>query len=560
MEHTVFNEISLIIVLATVIALLMRLLKQPSIIGHIITGILVGPFVFDLTHSEDTINLFANIGIVLLLFIVGLGLNPNVIKEVGKVALITGLGQVLFTSAIGYLIVIGLGFSAMSALFMSIALAFSSTIIILKLLSDKHEQNRLYGKIAIGFLLVQDIIAALALLIVSVSGNNFSSVEMYQLVINGIWISALMALISMKILPKLSNFVSASQELLFLFAISWGLGFAALFSAIGFSMEVGALFAGVALASLPYAQEVSARLRPLRDFFIVLFFIALGAQLQFDGFAEIIPEALILSLFVLIGNPLIVLIIMGIMGYTKKTSFKAGLVVAQIREFSIVSVLRGYRSDMIPRDVVSIVTLVAIITIALSTYMIIYADKLYGLLEKNLRLFERKKAKYEQKESGAYTAVLFGFKKGGREYIKEFQKMNKKFVVIDYDPEVIDQLDQLKVHYIYGDVNDVELLGEIDLEKTQLVVSIITNMEINKLLISQVKAKNEKAVIICHCDTASEAQELYEQGATYVVVTHAIGSERITSFIRRNGLKKTAFDKHREKHISQLESQVTEEV
>ncbi|HEX9679421.1 MAG TPA: cation:proton antiporter [Candidatus Saccharimonadales bacterium] len=555
MEISLFSEISLIIAIGTFIGLVMHLLRQPLIMGHIITGVLVGPSVFNLVRGEDTVNIFAQFGVALLLFIIGLGLNPRVIKEVGKVSAYTGIGQVLFTSLIGFGIVKALGYSNIESLYIAVALSFSSTIIILKLLSDRKEQNRLYGKISIGFLLVQDIIATFALLFAASFGAGADSdLGLIDLLMRGVFLGSFFYLLGAYLLPRAHQVIASSQEFLFLFSIGWGLGIASLTAELGFSLEVGALFAGVTLASMPYAQEIGTRLRPLRDFFIVLFFISLGSELGLSNILGNLPHALLLALFVLVGNPLIVIMIMGVLGYTKKTSFKAGLAVAQISEFSLVLILLGRDLGNISEDIVSLITLVALITIAASTYMILYSDELYKLTEKYLKLFERRKVRYDQESAAQYSIVLFGYKKGGAEFIRTFKQMNKPFVVIDYDPEVIDHLDHRGMNYIYGDALDLELLEEAGVNHAKLVVSTITDHNTNKILLEQVVKLNKRAVLICQSDTPKDAAELYQLGATYVMMPHYIGSEQIGNFIKKKGLSKVEFNKFRQKHIADLES------
>lgn len=553
MEHSLFTEISLVIAIAAFVGLAMKLLRQPMVIGYILTGIIVGPAVLDIVHSESTFEVFATIGIALLLFIIGLGLNPKVVKEVGRAAVLTGVGQIIFTTVFGYGLVTLLGYSSLEALFIAVALTFSSTIIVLKLLSDKKEQGRLYGKIAVGFLLVQDVVATMALVIASTNSEGGSGLsDIFVLLLKGGLIGAGLFLASTFVLPKLSKLIAESTEFLFLFSIGWGFGVATLFAQAGFSIEVGALFAGVSLAPMVYAQEVGSRLRPLRDFFIVLFFVALGANLNLESVAGVLPEAILLSAFVLIGNPFIVISIMGLLGYTKKTSFKAGLTVAQISEFSLIFILLGNAQGNVSDETVSLVTMVALITIAFSTYMIIYADTLYNYLERYLALFERRKTKSEKRTTDRHDAILFGYKKGGSEFIKVFKRMKARFMVIDYDPEVIDHLEHSRIPYIYGDAMDAELLDEANIYKAKLIVSTINDHPANLFLISQLKKENPSAVVILHSDNPKEAKELYALGATYVMIPHYIGSEQIGSFIMKNGFKKSEFKKYREKHLEYI--------
>lgn len=555
MDHTLFTELSLIIAIAAFVGMTMKFLKQPLIIGYILTGILVGPAVLNLVHSEDAFATFSTIGIALLLFIIGLGLNPRVVREVGKAALFTGIGQIIFTTILGYGIITLLGFSSVEALFIAIALTFSSTIIVLKLISDKKEQGRLYGKIAVGFLLVQDIVATMALVIVSANSEGSASTgEVLSLLIKGSLIGAGLFVMSAYVLPRLNKFMAESTEFLFLFSIGWGFGVATLFAEAGFSIEVGALFAGVSLAPMVYAQEVGSRLRPLRDFFIVLFFVVLGASLSLDSIIDVLPSALLLSAFVLIGNPFIVIVIMGLLGYTKKTSFKAGLTVAQISEFSLIFILLGNAQGKVTDATVSMVTVIALITIAVSTYMIIYADQLYSYLEKYLKLFEKRKVNSERRMAQKHDVILFGFKRGGSEFIKVFKSMKAKFLVIDYDPEVIDHMDHSNIPYIYGDAMDVELLEEANIEKAKLIISTVNDHITNTFLVTQVSKMNPSAVLICHSDSPRDAKELYSLGATYVMIPHYIGSEKVSSFIKKNGFKKSEFNKFREKHLSYIEN------
>jgi Kef-type K+ transport system membrane component KefB len=552
--HNVFNELSLIIAIGVAVSLFMRIIGQPLTIAYILTGVLVGPAAFGLISSKDTLEVFSNFGIALLLLIVGLGLNPKVIKEVGRVAAFIALAKVLLVTSVGFGLSTVLGFGQTESIYIGLALSFSSTIIILKLLTDKREQTRLYGKVAIGFLLIEDIIATLVLVAVSTSGQGEVSVRVYaELLGKSMLLLSGMLAIRMYILPLLNTIISKSQEFLFLFAIGWGLGVAAVFSKIGFSLEIGALVAGVMLASLPYATEIASRLKPLRDFFIVLFFVQLGSHLELSQIREVLPHAAILSVLVLILNPLIVMSVMGLMGYTKKTSFKAGLTGAQISEFSLVMLLLAVDVGQIDQQITNMITVVAFITIAASTYTVTYADQLYNLFEKYIRLFERKKTSEEQEPHHHYELVLLGYQKGGHEFIRVFQQLKKKYVVVDYDPSAIDILESKQINFIYGDVTDLELLEELNLRHSRLIISTITDYPTNAFLAKWLEKENPHGVFICTADHLEEAGELYEMGSAYVMLPHYIGSEKIGAFIKKSHLKKTEFKKYREKHLAYLQ-------
>ena len=550
----VFLEISLILGVATLVAAIMQLLKQPLIIGHIISGLLVGPAVLDLVKSVETVELFSHMGIALLLFIIGLGLNPRVIREVGKIAVMTGVGQIIFTVSIGFLVAQALGFGMMASVYIALGLAFSSTIIILKLLSDRKDTHRLYGKIATGFLLVQDIVAVLALVAITAIGQDQSPVEILTTtMVRGALFIGAVAIVSVYVLPRLQNFLSKSQEFLFLFAIGWGFGVAAIAYAVGFSIEIGALAAGVALAGSPYAFEVGSKMRPLRDFFIVLFFIILGAELNLAAIGANLIPAIAFAILILIGNPIIVMTIMGLLGFKRKTGFKAGLTVAQISEFSLILLLLGREVGHIDDQIVAMMTLVAMVTIAVSTYLILYSDKVYEWLSPYLRIFERKNSRGDEETSEEYDVVMFGFKAGSRSLIDSFKALDKKCLIVDYDPEVVDMLEKEGLPVLYGDGNDAELLSDLPFETTQLVIIAATEYETNALVAGHVLQRNPKVVVIAKAEEPHEAQDLYDIGVSYVMMPHFLGSIEIGRRLRKHGINSHAhFKKARNEHLAYL--------
>jgi len=554
----VFTGLSLILVLATGISLIMRAVGQPLIIGHIITGILVGPAAFNLITSPETFQSFSEIGVALLLFIIGLGLNPRVIKEVGKVVGIAGLSTIISTAAIGWAGGQLMGLTSSEALILGVALSFSSTIVVLKLLSDKRETQRLYGKIAIGMTLVEDIAAAVVilLLIARDESSGFAAGALLFLALKGLVTGLVIYQVSQRVLnlPSLQKIISGSQEFLFLSAISWGFGIAVLFEQIGFSQEVGALFAGICLASLPYAQEVSSRLRPLRDFFIVLFFITLGSQLHLGAIGEMLPIIIMGLAVVVILKPLVALIIVSLAGYTKQTSFKASAMLGQAGEFSIIFIALAVSRDLVSDSLLTAVTVIALVSIATSTYVITYLDKIYKKLESYLQFFERDKARPDADNRKRHDLVLFGYQKGGHEFLRAFQQLKRPYVVVDYDPEMIEAMEHKKIHCIYGDAADPELLEEIGLEGAKLIVSMISDRPTTEFLLDWTNKHNNDAAFICMAENPRQAEDLYGKGASYVMLPHFIGSEKVSSFVRRSKLSKGEFDKYREKHLEHLKS------
>lgn len=558
----VFIEVGLILAIATGVSFIMRFLKQPLVVGYILSGILIGPYFLDILKSPDHIELFSKLGIAMLLFIVGLSLKPDVIREVGKVSLVTGLGQIIVTSAVGFGIMQLLGFGITASLYGAIALTFSSTIIILKLLSDKGDLNKLYGKISVGFLLVQDIVATIILLLVSVWGLSSSSGEstwgfILFLLIKGIGAFFILYILSKYVLPKLSTFLAGSQESLFLFSVTWGLGMATIFYIAGFSLEIGALAAGIALSVSPFSQEIGSRMKPLRDFFILLFFVMLGSQMILSDLGTIIIPAIILSAFVLVGNPIIVVSLMNFLGYKSRTGFLAGLTVAQISEFSLILITLGFSFGHIDSQLVSLITLVGIITIAGSTYLILYADKIYPKVSHLLHFIEFYKQKNKTFEgedtTDTHDMIIFGYDRVGYDFVNLAQKINKNYLVIDFNPSSVKKMTELSIPHRFGDADDVNFLDEIGFEKAKAVISTIPDFKTNLNLVSYYRTHNPAGTIIVISHEIKHTQELYAQGASFVIMPHYLGASYASKMIESYGLESDAFEKEKQQHLEYLE-------
>ena len=554
-----FVELSLLLILVTLVSVVMRLLRQPLILGYIISGLIIGtalPLLSNnvLSLDPDGFDIFSSLGIVLLLFIIGLELRVSVLKRLGPVVFAIAAAILLVLGSLGQLAAQLLGFTFTEGIIIGLALFFSSTIVIVKMLSDRKEHTRLHGQIAIGVIILDDIVATLALLFVAAgqSGGLHAS-EIGILFVKGILLTGALSLAALKLLPKLSHQFAKSQELLFLFAISWGLGIAALFQWAGFSIEVGALFAGVSLASLPYTKQMESRLKPLRDFFIVIFFVTLGAELHLDNIIAGLIPALILSTLVIFLKPIVVMLVMRLFHYTKRTSFKVGINLSQISEFSIILAVVATGASMISEQITAIITVVALITITVSTYLMQYDNDLFAWLERRLPWLREPEDRREKNIHDTYELILFGYRRGGHEFVKTFRKMDKKFTVIDYDPAMIETLERLDVPYMYGDATDTEFLHDIGLKHAKLIVSTITHISTNEELVQYAHRVNPSAVIVCYADDSNDAEKLYKMGVSYVMLPHYIGSERINHFIRRNGTSKKAFEEFRQHHLTGLQ-------
>ena len=483
---SVFYEISALLVLAAAVGLVGVLLRQPLIVGFIVVGILAGPSVLGLAQSEDHINLLAELGIAVLLFLVGLKLDIKLVRTLGPIALLTGLGQVVFTSVFGFGIGLALGFGTVTSIYVAVALTFSSTIIIVKLLSDKREIDSLHGRIALGFLIVQDLVVVLAMIALSAIGVGAESDAALSEVALIFGYGALM-LIAVGFFIRyaaepLVERLARSPELLVCFAIGWAALFAALGEFLGFSMELGGLLSGVSLASTRLREAMAARLAPLRDFLLLFFFIELGTHLDLSLVGEQVLSATILSLFVLIGNPLIVLIIMGAMGYRKRTGFLAGLTVAQISEFSLIFMAMGVSLGHVGPNSLGLVTLVGLITISMSTYMITYSHRLYAWLEPLLAPFERvgtprEAAKREMLTNAGYDVLLFGLGRFGGAITQRLRARGLRVLGIDFNPVAVQRWRMEGFEALYGDAADPEFVATLPFAGVSWAVSAVPEHE-----------------------------------------------------------------------------------
>ncbi|MGQ3054916.1 MAG: cation:proton antiporter [Roseateles sp.] len=493
--HSPFVEFALLLLLCALVGAVFVRLRQPVLVAYIVVGIAVGPAVFGLVSAHDQIDLLAQVGVAVLLFAVGLKLDLHHIRHIGAVALATGLGQLAFTIVIGFALVLALGKGVMEALYVAVALTFSSTIIIVKLLSDKRELDSLHGRIAVGFLIVQDLAVVVAMMVMSaLRGTGDAGGEpagLLAVLLSLGWrigAAAVAMLVLMRwVLPALAAAMARSQELLLVFAIAWGVALAAVGEWAGFSKEAGAFLAGFSLASTPYREAMNARLTGIRDFLLVFFFIDLGAKLELSTLGAEVGPAIVLSLFVLIGNPLIVMAIMGAMGYRRRTGFMAGLTVAQISEFSIVFVAMGITLGHVGVQALSLTTLVGLVTITVSTYMILYAQPLYERLAPWLRVFERQHPQREVDGEPAGScgpdAIVIGLGRYGWRLAHKLQEAGVQVLGVDFDPEVTDAPVPGGVEMRYGDAQDPEFLDTLPLALTPWVVSTLPDLDSNRLLL-----------------------------------------------------------------------------
>lgn len=517
-----FPTIAIILALATLAGLLATRLRQPLIVAFILVGILVGPVGVGWVSADTTTQLLARLGLAILLFLVGLRLDLHMIRSTGPVAMITGFGQMLLTSGLGYLIAIALGMSGAAALYVAVAVTFSSTIIIVKLLSDKREMDQLHGRITLGILIVQDIVVVVVMIALTASGHEdgdavgvgIVSVALKGLaLLVGVW--ALMRFILPWLLPQ----VARSQELLVLFGVAYAVSVASLSEWLGFSSEVGAFLAGVSLASTEFRDALGARLVSLRDFLLLFFFLDLGAGLDFDEAADQLVAAAILSLFVLVAKPLIVVAIMSLLRYPVRVSFFVGVPLAQISEFSLILVALGLSLGHIGNATASLVTIIGLITIAASTYMTTYSDKLFQWSGQWLSILERRRQRDQPDpdRDDDFDVILFGLGRFGSHLAERLTSAGHRVLGVDFDPHGVTTHRRKGVETTFGSAEDLALLEALPLDRAKYVISAIPALQTNLALLQGLRERKFAGAVALTAHTRHDADQLRTTGVDIVL-------------------------------------------
>lgn len=559
MGEELFYGLTLVLVVVLLSVGVMRFFKQPNIIGYILAGTLISILFPSLLHDNVSLESFSHIGISFLLFMVGMELHPKIIRDLGKNALITWLLQIVLTTVFWLLLSWGLWFDFISSLFIWIGFSFSSTIVILKLLSDRWWTEETFGRLSIGILVVQDLVVMLAFFVLSMirtveGGNVFGTISLYLCY----FFIALIALyfLAKYIIPYITKKIAKSTEFLFLFGIWRCFLLGSLFNKLGFGIEIGTLLAGISLATSDYRFEIMSRVKSLRDFFIVMFFVLLGSQVTLNYSFRFFWLVIAFSLFVLFVKPLIVNIILWMRGYTRKNTFLSSMSLGQMSEFSFLLLAMGTTMGLInDPELISIMTLVGLITITFSSYFIAYGEKLYFKCKKFLGYLPGKRHKnYNDGKKNDNDVIIFGFGRFGNNLHDALLKNGNSVLVVDENPHVIEHLHKKKIESMYGDASNIEFLEEIHISNTKMVISTIRSYEDNLILLENIKARKKDMIVVMISNHIEEAIQFYDLGADYVILPHYIGVNHTSLLLEEYGFDLTKFLKNKETQLNVLKN------
>jgi len=519
--HLLLN-LGFIVITAAGFAFLGKLVKMPSIVSYILAGMVLGPGV-GLVELDHSLEVISELGIALLLFLVGIELSLQKIKDLGKVALILGGLQVLLTAVGGFAVAKLMGFGVIESVFLGATVTFSSTVVVIKLLDQKGATNRLYGRIAISLFLAQDIVVIVCLTILSGLGDG-ESIELVQLAKNlafafgGMAVLLIVSLAASRyVLPKPFAWASRSPDTVFIWALCWCFLVVLLAHQFHLSVEIGAFLAGIAIAQLPIHEDLHRRLHPLMTFFIAIFLVTLGIKMEFGEMATIWPAAVGLSLFVLLAKPLIVYTILARMKFSEYTAFQSSVATGQVSEFAFILLALGAATGLINSTIVALGGLVGILTIALSSYLIIYSEGLHKKM-KSWGLLKIVKAKQQPDQEVSKILrnhiIVVGMNALGRNIVNAMTARGEHVLAIDTDPNKLEGLDPAEK--LIGNVEYQSVVEEIGLRDAKLVISALQIEDTNHLLAYRCRSAGVRCAI--HAFDISVVNDLLDLDTSYLIM------------------------------------------
>lgn len=531
----IFIQLAIILGLASILGFVVFKFKLPLLIAYLIGGLLIASTaVFD-ARASDVLQFFPEIGIAFVLFLVGMELDLREIRSLGKPILLAGILQIIITTILGSSVARLLGFGDVESWYLGVGLAFSSTVLVVKLLIDKKDVGALYGKLAVGILLLEDLLAVLLLVALTVSSSFLDlglqqSFPIVALLLKAILLFGLAAVLSKFILSNVFKAVSKQSELLFITALAWCFIYISFSILLGFSVVIGAFLAGIALANSPFHYQIQGKVKPLREFFVTLFFVYLGTQVDFSQIGKIYPLMLIFTGYTLIAKPTIFLLLLGMFGFRKHTMFQTALSLTHISEFSLILLLVGFKLGVVSQSALTTIALSAVLSMIVASVMISHSNRLYKRLSFLIAFFERKNYKHFMEKGGEIAnltghVVVIGGRRVGGEIVKFLKREKVPQIVLDFNPHQVEVLLSEKIPVIYGDMGDPEVLDGLNLSNARMIISTSASLEDNELLLEELSSRRISIPVIVRAESADDAKDLYEKGADFVIIPEILAGD-----------------------------------
>ncbi|UCD21189.1 MAG: cation:proton antiporter [archaeon] len=548
-SQTLLFSITIIVVVAAIFAFISKALKQELIPAYILAGVIIGPLVLGLVSSIGLISSLAEMGIAFLLFTAGLEISASKIKKQAMPSVFGSVFEMIIIGIITFLIAVALKFQSAEAIYLAIMLAFSSTVLVVKVLSDRRELNTVHGRISVGILLVQDVAAVIVLLLLNRS-LAFSTI--FVAILQFVLLVLIALFLNKTILKPLFRFASSSYELLFLATLAFVFIFAILAHAFNISIVIGAFIAGLALSNLPYKFEIESKIKPLRDFFTIIFFVSLGMWLTALNMNKIWLPFIIFLAVILFVKPLVIAIAIRLTRYKPRTSLKIGFGLAQISEFSLIIALIAIGTNLITPTTFNLVILLAIVSMAVTHYLSGANTFFFRSYKNFLHLFRKVPThkEIEPYQPQKKTILLLGCHRMGTIFLKGLKKHHHKILAIDHDPDIIKALIKQKISCIYGDVISNEILEILPFPELKVAISTIPSVDDNIFLIKKLKRKNKNIFVVVTTERIHDASRLYDMGADYVIVPAVVSGENTLDMILK--MSKRQFGKYKKDHMKYL--------
>ncbi|MCK1516932.1 cation:proton antiporter [Bradyrhizobium sp. 190] len=547
--HELIRDITLCILFAWGLGLLAHFSRQPLILAYLIAGFIIGPFGMKWVKSEESINVISELGLIFMLFMIGLEIDLKKIVRAGKVILFAAGGQLVGGVLLGILFFVGIGLSMgnghFDALYLCVACALSSTVIIVKVLYEKRELDTLPGRITLGVLVLQDIFAILFLAVQPSLDNLQISVILLSIARVGVLVATALVL-SRYVLPWLFHQIARRPELILLGALAWCFLIGEIAERLHLSREMGSLVAGVSLSTFPYALDVTAKVTTLRDFFITLFFVSLGMTIPIPG-ASVIGLALMIAAFTVVSRMVTTFAPLYLMKQGLRASLLPAINLAQISEFSLVVIQTGVAARHISTETSSAASFAFVVLAVLSTFVMGRSDQvtrsLIGPLKRlGLRDLDHKHegdAGHEGGHGEARRIVILGFFRAASALLSEIERRSpavlEQITVIDFNPLVFRTLTDRGMHVVYGDISSVDTLVHAGVGKAELIILSIPDSLLkgadNEKLVRHVRSLNPTAKIVATAEILANVNDLYEAGADYVTVTRLSDADELYKVI-----------------------------
>lgn len=528
-------DIALSIVMAWLLGVGANLIRQPLILAYLLAGFLLGPSGFNWVHSEESISVISELGLIFMLFMIGLEIDLKKIRQAGSVILTTAWIQIIGCTVLGTLLFVAMGSpfrtGSWDALYLGAATALSSTVIIVKILYDKRELDTLPGRVTLGILVLQDLFAILFLAI-QPSLNDLQPSIIALSLGRVIVLIATSLLISRYLLPVLFQRIARLPELVVVGALAWCLLMSEFAEFLHLSRAMGALLAGVSLSTFPYALDVTAKVTALRDFFITLFFVGLGMMVAIPT-SESLDLVAALVVFTLVSRPLTMFLPLVWMKQGLRASILPVINLAQMSEFSLVLIQLGLKSGQIQPETATASSVAFVILAIVSSFFMLRSDAfarkaITGLKSLGVRdLSDDASHKHEGDERPQKARILLlGFYRTASSLLSELEQRKTDLVeqlcVVDFNPVVFRNLKARGVKVVYGDIAHLDTLAHAGLAEAEIVISSVPDSLLkgttNAKLVRQIRGFNPQAKIIATAEVFAEAEHLYQAGANFVSV------------------------------------------